>query len=55
MFFEEPDVVTGTHKSIEMKTDSLSQEELPGKVKSACKVEDKSKEGDGEEDIQSEM
>ena len=55
MFFEEPDVTTGKRKSIEMKTDSLSQEELPGKVKSTWKVEDKCKEGDSEEDIQSEM
>ena len=55
IFLDEPDAATGKHKSMEMKTDSLSREELPGKVKSTWKVEDKSKEGDSEEDIQSEM
>ena len=51
MFFEEPDVATGKLKSMEMKTDSLSSEELTGKVKSVCKFDEKPKDEDIDEDI----
>ena len=54
MFFEKLGVATGKRKSMEMKTDSLSEEELTGKVKSICKVDEKPKDTDSEPDIQSE-
>ena len=54
IFLDEPDTVTGKRKSMEMKTDSLSGEELSGKVKSVCKVEEKPKDEDIDEDIKAE-
>ena len=54
IFLDEPDTATGKRKSMEMKTDSLSGEELSGKVKSVCKVEEKPKDEDIDEDIKAE-
>ena len=54
IFLDEPDAATGKRKSMEMKTDSLSGEELSGKVKSVCKVEEKPKDEDIDEDIKAE-
>lgn len=54
IFLDEPDIATGKRKSMEMKTDSLSGEELSGKVKSVCKVEEKPKDEDIDEDIKAE-
>ena len=45
-FLDEPDTATGKRKSMEMKTDSLSGEELSGKVKSVCKFDEKPKDED---------
>jgi hypothetical protein len=54
IFLDEMDTATGKRKSMEMKTDSLSGEELSGKVKSVCKVEEKPKDEDIDEDIKAE-